>query len=217
MKLIFIVMNAILFLSFHHSATNINGIFKYCTINENSPVLKITDMCHIYNNKMTDSDKNNIDVSLLEKRNNQIDGDGFQCLKTKIVITTSKSFFGVTRKDRKEISEQITEKDCQIMSIYRLCNGKEMTCNGKDCLLKEEPIEKYSYFSEETTHAYHCFLHNIIIIGKNIHEPIFSNNPNCKATDLFCQVFPSSLLRIFIFKNLDIFSLMSKFSTTSLI
>ena len=72
--------------------SSITNNFKFCTHNKYSEKIDLQQQCR-HNQISTPSFTTN--VSLLEKRYNIIDGDGYMCSKNKIQITTHKTMFYV--------------------------------------------------------------------------------------------------------------------------
>lgn len=95
-KFLFYVITLFALFSSAFCANNkINGKFNYCIVNENSPRLDIIDSCHFYE-KM--QDKLNVTYNIIEKREYQVEGNGFSCGKQIIKIATWK--IGIARLER---------------------------------------------------------------------------------------------------------------------
>ncbi len=121
----------------------INGKFKHCKINDNSPFVNIYESCHSFE---THAPCINTQVNILEKHPFAIDGYGYECSKTMITFQTRETFWGNKVTNRNEEVINLTPDECNIMVQYKRCEKEKMECVESLCEFKKQPSLEWSYF-----------------------------------------------------------------------
>lgn len=191
-KVSFLTMLMIILINVMSSTSfQINGNFKHCKINNNSPFVDIYDTCHTFE---THPSYVNAQSSILEKRQYAIEGNGFECFKNRITTKTSKNFWGQHVTYRNEEHMEISKDECNIMSEYKRCNKNKMTCTNDICTYDKEANIKWSYFRELTFKSDKCLMKKIHLTAKHIKTPLFRGKPLCTVSELFCKLDSSTII-----------------------
>ena len=113
------------------NGVNIKGNFKFCSHNDNSPVLDFDESCNLERSvsKFFKTGKFN----LLERSLYLINGFGYACSKTKITVKTKMSFFGSEDSYRDERRESIDKDECLAMVISKKCQNQKLSCDRDRC------------------------------------------------------------------------------------
>ncbi|CAF1130697.1 unnamed protein product, partial [Brachionus calyciflorus] len=165
----------------------LEGKFRYCTVNDNSPLLHLPESCHSFNNLV---DETNKEFFMLDKRDHIIEGFGYMCTKTKIIVKTWKNFWNQPRKIREEVEILVSKEECLVMVLSKKCENHELICENDLCKLIMEPEEKFEYFSDYVSSTFHCYMYKRMIFGNDLNKKIFNGNMGCFPNDYFCINFP---------------------------
>ncbi|CAF0856919.1 unnamed protein product [Brachionus calyciflorus] len=157
--------------------------FRYCTVGKHSPILTGKDSCdHLHQGLRFQSQ----DTFILEKRQNMVEGYGYICEKTQIVVTTWENFWGNWRKSRVENPIKVSREECLYMAFSEKCMDSKMTCSHSECILNQEPKEKYEYFREMSFESYHCKVSKKHISSKNKNQPFHFGAASCSPNSFEC-------------------------------
>ena len=99
----------------------VNDAFRLCTHNKYSQKIDINAQCNTLNSIPQSTIKSSI--SILEKRYNLIEGIGYMCTKSKISISTHKTWKNEERSERSVTVEKLSRSDCLAMFISKNCQG----------------------------------------------------------------------------------------------
>ncbi|RNA03917.1 hypothetical protein BpHYR1_016919, partial [Brachionus plicatilis] len=160
--------------------------FKFCTFNDNSPILSTSRLCS-YNT--FESNFHSELYNVLEKTPFYINGNGFMCTRDKIDVRTYETFFGQRIHERMVTNEKLSREECLALIKTRKCYAQEMECINNNCKSIEEPKVSYSWLKELPFSSYHCTTYKIPIRGYTADEKLYGNSQSsCLPRDLFCQV-----------------------------
>ncbi|RNA39860.1 hypothetical protein BpHYR1_010377 [Brachionus plicatilis] len=123
---------------------NLNDRFRFCMINDNSPLVHVQESCHLFHDT---AETQNKEYFMLEKRDNVIEGYGYICTKSRITVKTWKNFWNIPKKLREEQKLIVSKEQCQIMVLSKKCEDQELSCENNICNSINEPEEKYEYFN----------------------------------------------------------------------
>ena len=165
------------------NGVNIKGNFKFCSHNDNSPVLDFDESCNLERSvsKFFKTGKFN----LLERSLYLINGFGYACSKTKITVKTKMSFFGSEDSYRDERKESIDKDECLAMVISKKCQTQKLSCDSDRLLSVLEPAIEFAWMKGLTFHSYYCFVNKVEIKGHQLNLPLFANGKTpCLPKDL---------------------------------
>lgn len=177
--LIFLILPCIL-------GKKIEDNFKFCTVNDNSPVLDASGSCKTF---QVMSREVNQTFTLLDRRKYLVNGRGFMCEAKKISQVTWKDWWFSKIKERSEHVITLTRDECSAMVIAKNCFGNKMECEGSHCRFEEQPYEAYYYLHRTRAEIFHCESIERHIFGTSLDQPLFAEaSSSCRATDLYCHI-----------------------------
>ena len=168
------------------NALKIEDKFKFCTTDQNSPVVNMRDSCKNFH--IVDKSASN-EYLILEKRKYLVDGYGFVCTRKRVEIETFSNFFGIKSIQRYTVPEVVSKEECQAMILTNKCDGHNMTCSQDYCEAKTEPNVQYAWLNYLWFKSYHCFVSKRVIYSDSLDKPIFKNSDStCFPGDHFCRI-----------------------------
>ena len=174
----------------------INGNFKYCETHNNKAIWDLPDSCkHIIDTEITTTEE----FHVLERKTNEINGNGWQCMKTDYKIKTYKNFFGFDEDNAENpitIVNELSKEDCEEMVRTKNCGKIRMSCEMGYCNTNIKPVINHYWLTEKTYEYSHCELYQIPIVSENKEVKIFTNQhalSSCKPIDLYCK-FKNSII-----------------------
>jgi hypothetical protein len=185
-----IILTFILFLSCFTKGIcyTITDSFQLCTHNKYSEKIDLRKQCHYPNINLNDFNK--VNVSILEKRYNLIDGFGYMCSKTKIIVTTHKNWKNQKLSVRTQTIEKLSRSECLALYISKNCERQLMTGTNNYYKSILEPEVEYSYFGPPRIFvSYHRHVFKRHIVGSSLTQPLYLNaDSRCWPEDLYCQI-----------------------------
>ena len=77
----------------------------------------------------------------------------------------------------------------------RRCNNKEMICENNKCSHKGIfSITDFKWNENIIDETFDCMFKPILIQTESLTKKIFNSNTNCKATNLYCQLYDSTVI-----------------------
>ena len=87
----------------------------------------------VYSNMGSEFNTNNFslnEISIIQKLPLEVRGEGYECWKTLMKMTSSVNFFGARTEDMTSQSIKLTRAECQLMVTTRKCDNAEMSCDS---------------------------------------------------------------------------------------
>ncbi|CAF0989556.1 unnamed protein product [Brachionus calyciflorus] len=178
----------------------LEGKFRYCTVNDNSPLLHLRESCHSFNNLVDEANK---EFFMLDKRDHIIKGFGYMCTKTKIIVKKWKNFCKQPRKIREEVEILVSKEECLVMVLSKKGENHELICENDLCKLIMEPEEKYEYSSDYVSSTFHCYMYKRMIFERIYHKKCYLNITKTTEGILLSESEQAKDLQISIKANLN--------------
>jgi hypothetical protein len=169
------------------SGTELEGNYKFCHANSNAPIVDTEHKCS--NEKNTFQTKTNELFTILEKRKYTVSGFGYNCKRTKRVVTTWRTFLGTPMSTSRLEILDTTKEECRGMLISKNCGEEIMKCekHSDHCAYKEEPKVKYPYLDTQKFTKINCETKKVLIYTENLNSVLFDDaKVDCYPRDLFC-------------------------------
>ena len=94
-----------------------------------------------------------------------VNGDGFQCYKTKHTYRFSEDFLGYRTDSLSVDPIALSRRECLNMVDSKMCIDKSMTCENNQCWYTPTVTPKYSWFNTNEIVVYSCNFNIKIIIN----------------------------------------------------
>ena len=98
----------------------------------------------------------NQSVYILSKLHNKIDGEGFECSKSKNIKYTERTLFLNDHEDGSIEDIKLSRSECQYMINEKKCDDYTMTCIGKSCSFNSIPLVEYSWLQKRKFTNFSC-------------------------------------------------------------
>ena len=122
-----------------------------------------------------------------------VSGEGYECKKEVIILTTHKDFFGQHTYNINKTIVKFSREDCDHMVLTRSCDQILMQCQDNKCFSIQELNYDYVWLQTIKKVFFNCFYNTISIIGEEVDSALF-NNIECIAKNLFCYAFDSIII-----------------------
>ena len=133
-----------------------------------------------------------LNLTLLTKLNNEINGIATKCKMEKVTYTTYSNLIGSESKDSTYETIVLSPGACRDMIRTRMCRDKIMKCDGKLCKYTAQFDLKYVWLVHRSYVDYNCETEERLLLAKHANDSLFedilnlSNSKSCKVTDYHC-------------------------------
>ena len=136
--------------------SGIKDEFKFCEIHDNKAVWDIPESCKL-DSAINHQQNTQQAYYVLNKRSNEVSGQGWYCTATNREVHTYVSFWGTKQISRNERNPlQLTNEDCWELINTKQCNKHPMSCKGDYCISDFKPQETYTWMATEITKWTDC-------------------------------------------------------------
>ena len=153
----------------------------------NSPIIVNNENCSAQiANVDTEYD---VPFTILEKLTHKINGYGYACVKTKLVLTLTYHWYLASDRLYEEHSESVSRDDCMAMVISKKCDKYEMKCKDAYCHGEHKPKGFFKYGQTLFFEGYRCTVQKIMILGQDMESTLFNHADSlCLPKQLWCQI-----------------------------
>ncbi len=123
-------------------------------------------------------------------------GEGYECKKEVIILTTHVDFFGQHTYNINEPIVKLSRDECDHMVLTRRCDQILMQCQDNKCFSIQELNYDYSWRQTIKKYILIVFISPFQSLAKML-IVLYSITSECIALNMFCYVFDS----IFIWKS----------------
>ena len=166
----------------------LTGNFKFCDVNNVYSVWDENEDCNGYYGNLDTSSGSKLII--LNKRHDEVNGEGYQCFKTLHRYTFYENFVFQRFKSVVISNVKLSNKQCNDMVINKVCNGNVMTCGSNSCWYTPVIEDTFSYLSNIEKDYYFCKFNTKLIIAPSKYSKIFDN---CFVSHYECTL-PDSII-----------------------